>query len=79
MEMALHGHVHEEGTPPHWHPLLTSVAVPIPGRLLLTIGTMVGDAPEAVVTVASGSRLLSSRGPTHDPPPRYESVSVLRI
>ena len=79
LEMALHGHVHDEGTPPHWHPLLPSVAAPIPGKLLLTIGAMVGNTPEVVVTVNSGPRLLPSRGPTHDPPPRYESISVLRI
>jgi len=79
LDMVLHGHAHGEGTPAHGHPLLTRVAAPIPGKLLLSIGVMVGDAPEVVVAATSGRRPLSLRGPTHDPPPPLESAAVLRI
>jgi len=78
LDMVLHGHAHGEGTSAHGHPLLTSVGAPIPGKLLLLIGAMVGGTPEVVAVATSGRRLLSARGPTHDPPPR-ESASVLRI
>jgi hypothetical protein len=79
LEIALHGHAHNEGSPAHGHPLLISVAAPIPGKLLLLIGAMVGDAPEAVMVATSGRQLLSQGRPTHGPPPRLEAVSVLRI
>jgi hypothetical protein len=79
LEMALHGHGHGEGTPAHGHPAVGSLASPSPGKLLLLIGSMIGDVPEAVVAEASGRRLLSQAGPTHDPPPSLEAVSVLRI
>jgi len=79
LDMVVHGHAHGEGIPAHGHPLVTSVAAPIPGKLLLLIGAMVGDAPEVVAAAASGRRPLSPRGPTHDPPLRHESVPVLRI
>ncbi len=79
LEMALHGHAHDERTPAHGHPLVTSVTAPIPGKPLLLIGAIVGDAPHVVVAATSGRPLLSQSGPTHDPPPRLESASVLRI
>jgi len=79
LDMVLYGHAHDEGTPAHGHPLLTSVASPIPGKLLLLIGAMVGDVPDVVVIATCGLRLLLLRGPTHDPPPRLESASILRI
>lgn len=79
LDLVLHGHAHDEGTPAHGHPFLTSVPAPIPAKQLLLIAAMVGDAPEVVVALTSGRRRPSSRGPTHDPPPRLESPSVLRI
>ena len=79
LDMVLHGHAHGEGTPPHGHPLLTSVAAPIPGKLLHLIGSMIGGAPERVATAASRRRLVLQGGPTHDPPGALEAVSVLRI
>lgn len=79
LEMALHGHGHAEGTPAHGHPCIGSAAAPIPGRLLLLIGATIGDVPEVVRAEISGRGLLSEAGPTHDPPPRLEAVSVLRI
>lgn len=78
-EMALHGHRHAEGTPAHEHPGISSGAAPIPGRLLLLIGAMMGNAPEVALAEIPGRRLLSEAGPTHDPPPRLEAVRVLRI
>ncbi len=78
LEMALHGHAHAEGTPAHGHPFLGSVAAPIPGKLLLVAAT-IGDAPEVVLAETSARRLLSEAGRTHDPPPRVEAPSVLRI
>ena len=78
LDMVLHGHAHGEGTPAHGHPLLTSAAAPIPGKLLLLMGAMVGDAPE-VVAPATPGRLLWQSGSTHDPPGGLETVSVLRI
>jgi hypothetical protein len=78
LDMVLHGHAHGEGTPAHTHPLLTSVAAPIPGKLLLLVGAMIGDAPERVA-ITSSSRLLMQSGPNHDPPADLEAVSVLRI
>ena len=79
LEMALHGHDHDEDTPAHAHSFVTSVAAPIPAKQIPLIPAMVGDEPEIVVTLGSCPRLLSWRGPTHDPPPRPEAVSVLRI
>ena len=67
-----------EGTPAHGHPLLTSAVAPIPGKLLLRMGAMVGDAPE-VVAPATPGRLLWQSGSTHDPPGGLETASVLRI
>jgi hypothetical protein len=79
LEMALHGHRHAQETPAHEHPGVSSVAAQVPGRLLLLIGTMVGNAPEVVFAEMPGRQLLSEAGPTHDPPPRLSAVSVLRI
>ena len=79
LEMALHGHAHTEGTPPHGHPVIASVAAPIPAKLLLLMGAMLGDAPERVATATSGRRARLQAGPTHDPPGALEAVSVLRI
>lgn len=78
LNMMLHGHAHGEGTPPHGHPLLTRGAAPVPGRLLLLVSAMIGDAPEGVA-ITSSSRLLLQSGPNHDPPAAREAVSVLRI
>ena len=79
LRVVLHGHSHGPGTPSHGHPFLTNAAVPIPTMQLLLVGAMVGDAPLVVVPVTSGWRPPTLRGPTHDPPPRIESFSVLRI
>lgn len=79
LQMMLHGHSHAEGTPAHGHFVLGSVAAPVPGKTLLLLGAMIGDAPESVCCAASGRRVPSGRGPTHDPPPRLEAVSILRI
>jgi hypothetical protein len=37
VEIALHGHAHIEGTPPHGHPILGSVVAPLPGRILVPL------------------------------------------
>ena len=79
LEMAIHGHAHSEGTPAHSHSVVSSVAPPVPSRLSLLAPAMTGDAPQAVLTAASGRRLPSQAGPNHDPPPRGVSVSILRI
>jgi hypothetical protein len=79
LQLALHGHEHDGDTPAHGHPLIASVAGPIPAKHLLLIAFTAGDAPEVVAATASGRRPWSSIGPTHDPPPRAESFSVLRI
>jgi len=79
LQLAAHGHVHAENTPAHTHPALGSVAAPIPGRRSMPAPAMTGDAPEAVLTAASNSRLAAPAGPNHDPPPRGVSVSILRI
>jgi len=78
LEMAMHGHAHNEGTPAHGHPFVGSVAAPIPGKLLLLLGSLIGDAQEVMVAETSGRRLLLKVGPTHDPP-RIEAVTILRI
>jgi hypothetical protein len=79
LEIALHGHTHDERTRAHEHPLLTTGAATAPGRLLLLIGAMVADAPVLVVAPSSDRRPLSLSGPTHDPPPRPSAPPVLRI
>lgn len=79
LEMVLHGHAHTEGTPAHRHPVVGSAAVPVPGKLLVFVSAMSGDVPEVVTGDSSCLRLLSQGGPTHDPPPRLEAFSVLRI
>jgi hypothetical protein len=78
-EMALHGHAHVEGTPPHGHPILRSVAAPLPGRILVPPAAFVGDAPEVVLGDPLGRRGLWGDGPTHDPPPRRVAPAILRI
>jgi hypothetical protein len=79
VEIALHGHDHIEGTPPHGHPILRSVAAPLPGRILVPPAAFVGDAPEVVLGDALGRRGLWGDGPTHDPPPRRVAPAILRI
>jgi len=77
--MAAHGHLHAEGTPAHGHPVVVSVAAPIPGRLSLLTPAMTGNAPETAFAAVSGRGLAQQAGPNHDPPPRGASVSILRI
>jgi hypothetical protein len=79
VEIALHGHAHIEGTPPHGHPLLGSVAAPLPGRVLAPLAAFVGDAPELILGDPLGRRARSGYGPTHDPPPRRAAPRILRI
>lgn len=78
-EMVLHGHGHPEGTPAHKHPVVGSVAMAVPGKQLVLVSAMIGDAPEVVCGETSGHRLRLQHGPTHDPPSRLQAVSVLRI
>ena len=78
-EIALHGHAHIEGTPPHGHPLLGSVAAPLPGRVLAPLVAFVGESPELILGDPLGRRALSGYGPTHDPPPRPAAPPILRI
>lgn len=78
LEVALHGHAHTEGTPPHEHSAVSSVVAALPGKMLLQIGATIGEAPE-VVFAEIRRGLVSAAGPTHDPPPRRQDVSVLRI
>jgi len=77
LQMAVHGHVHAEGTPEHGHPVVGSAPVPIRARLSLLAPVMTGDAPEVVLTAASSRWLASPSAANHDPPPR--SIFVLRI
>ena len=79
LEIVLHGHAHAEGTPAHKHPVARSFAVPVCGKQLVLVSAMVGGVPEVVCGETSGRRILSQRGPTHDPPARPEAVSILRI
>lgn len=79
LEIALHGHAHDKGAPPHGHPFVTCGPAPIPARHELLIVAMVGDAAESVIALSFGRRLPASRGSPHDPPPWRESPSVLRI
>ena len=79
LQMAAHGHLHAEGTPAHGHPVVGSVAAPIPGRPLLLAPAMTGNAPETACAALSGSRLAPRAGPNHDPPRRGTSISILRI
>ena len=78
LELALHGHAHEQGTPAHGHPLLTGGPARIPGKQILVIPAVLADAAE-LPAVGRGFRPLVSGGPTHDPPPRPASRPVLRI
>lgn len=79
LELAIHGHLHSERTPAHTHPLVASVAAPLPGRLILLAPATTRDAPEGIPTSTPPGRTLPSQaGPNHDPPPRV-SVSILRI
>ena len=79
LEMALHGHAHSEGTPAHGHPIVGSAAAPLPGKVLVRAGAMIGSPLDFVFAEPSGCPLRSEIRPTHDPPPRPQSVSVLRI
>jgi hypothetical protein len=79
VEIALHGHAHVEGTPPHGHPVVASVAASLPGRMLVPVAAFLGDAPEAVVGDPLGRRALSWDGPLDDPPPRRAAPPILRI
>jgi hypothetical protein len=79
LEMAMHGHAHDEATPAHGHAFVTGVVgAPMPGRLLLMVGSMIGDAQEVVGAEISDRRVFSEAGATHDPP-RIETVTILRI
>src|SRR5207244_1508127 len=78
LQMVMHGHAHIQGTRAHSHPVVARAAIPVSGKLIVSVSAMIGDVPEAVWGEASGRRLLSQGGPTHDPPPR-PAVSVLRI
>jgi hypothetical protein len=78
-EIALHGHAHIEGTPPHGHPMLGSVAAPLPARVQAPLATFVADAREPIPGDPLGRRALSGFGPTHDPPPRRAAPPILRI
>ena len=79
LQMAAHGHLHAEGTPAHGHPVVGSVPAPMPGRVSLLAPAMTGNAPETACAALSGRRLAPRAGPSHDPPPRGTSVSILRI
>ena len=78
VEIALHGHAHIEGTPPHGHPIVGSVAAPLPDRILVPPARVVGDAPEVVLGDPLGRR---GRGATARPTTRLhaEAPSILRI
>jgi len=79
VEIALHGHAHVEGTPPHGHPIVGGAAAPLPGRILLPLAAFVANAPEFNPDDPLGRRALSGYGPTHDPPPRRAGPPILRI
>ena len=79
VEIALHGHAHIEGTPPHGHPIVGSAATPLPGRILVPPAALVGDAPEVILGDPLGRRGLSGDDTTRDPPPRRMAPPILRI
>jgi hypothetical protein len=79
VEIALHGHAHIEGTPPHGHPIVGSAATPLPGRILVPPAALVGDAPEVILGDPLGRRGLWGDDPTRDPPPRRMAPPILRI
>lgn len=79
VEIALHGHAHVEGTPPHAHPLVGSVAAPLPGRILVPSAAFLADAPEALLGDPLGRRALFWDRPMDDPPPRRAAPAILRI
>jgi len=77
--MAAHGHVHAAETPAHGHPVVGSVAAPIPGRLSPLSPAKHWNNPASVFTTAWSRRQAAPAGPNHDPPSRGATVSVLRI
>lgn len=79
LDLALHGHAHGTETPPHGHPLFVGSAVPLPGKAHVLAGARVGNSPEPVVVARPGPRLRTPGESTHDPPPRNDTVSILRI
>lgn len=79
LDLALHGHGHDDGTPPHGHPLLLGGATPLPGRTLLLAEATLGAAPEIPGLVSPRLRLLSLAGSAHDPPRCFATPSVLRV
>jgi hypothetical protein len=79
LQMVLHGHPHTEGTRAHSHAFIGNAAMPASGKLIVSVTARIGDVPEAACGEISGRRVLSRGGPTHDPPPRLEAFSVLRI
>ena len=78
LQMVLHGHAHTEGTRSHTHAFVGSPAIPVSGKLIVSVRATIGDVPEVACGEISGRRVLSRRGPTHDPPPRV-AFAVLRI
>jgi hypothetical protein len=79
LDVALHGHAHDSGTPPHGdHPLVTSGPARIPAKLILAIPLVPGAAAE-LLAAGAGIRQRLAGGPTHDPPARLASRLVLRI
>jgi hypothetical protein len=76
--LVLHGHAHEQDTPAHGHPLLTSSPARVSGRQVLVMPVLLGEAT-VLLAAGAGMRALPIPGPTHDPPPRPLLRPVLRI
>ena len=79
LDLATHGHLHSEGTPDHDHPVVGGAAVSLPGRLSFRVPAMTGDGPQWIAGPPPVRRLSMRMDPSHDPPPRGVSVSILRI
>ena len=77
LQLMLHGHGHAGGTPNHRHPVTSSAAASLPGKLVVATVAVIGDVPEPATGACSTCRLLTLGEPTHDPPPR--STQILRI
>jgi hypothetical protein len=79
IELALHGHSHVEGTPAHGHPVVGSVAAPLPERAVVVLAAFVGPSAALDPADLAKGRVQSGQRRPHDRPPRPPGTSILRI